>query len=437
MVYLPQSQQKTVGFLKPDGVDRSTELMALIKSNKYWKVTFELELKITLDQAILLYSNNAEDAAWISSLRATYGLDLVRNVCHASGSEKEAQHDFLWLQNLSILLDTTGPGSLLNSASQKPTSSKQSKYIKPVGVAATTRKHQSPNSRSAPVSETRKTTPLTKQPMTKRHPRSSLGAVSPATKSNQSTDSTETSSLRSTSKTQVKNSNAKRIESFGLTSKRVVSRYPGAVPLNRKRLSHMGSSNTTVDGSYKQKGAATSSSSIDDSQIIDEKDIKVEPTIEGNMNHPTQQTMPTTLANDNDIITPQATESIDTLSSSSSSQHTRESDYDKEVAATAVPSNSSATQFDSSLDPMDSSTMTRSKSPQVGNLKQRFEYLAKTQSLTTFTPRTNVALIKRNSSFTPEIAYCIKDLKPKNPAGSRVKSMVDFFMDENLHKWEF
>lgn len=153
---------------------------------------------------------------------------------------------------------------------------------------------------------------------------------------------------------------------------------------------------------------------------------------------------------------PYATESINTLTSSSTScsQHTRDSDHDAEVAAATSssatqlmmnPNINNVTRVDSPSDLMDrrrsssfspasvASSLTRPETPEIDNLRLRFESLAKSPT----GQSTTGAPIKRNSSITPEIASRIKDLKPKDPAGSRVKSMVEFFMDEKLHKWEF
>lgn len=59
------SQQRTVGFLKPDVIDRKTELMDLIKSNSQWNVTFEQELILSLGEAKVLYPLE-EEALWLS-----------------------------------------------------------------------------------------------------------------------------------------------------------------------------------------------------------------------------------------------------------------------------------------------------------------------------------------------------------------------------------
>ncbi|KAI8333310.1 hypothetical protein BC941DRAFT_115496 [Chlamydoabsidia padenii] len=136
---------------------------------------------------------------------------------------------------------------------------------------------------------------------------------------------------------------------------------------------------------------------------------------------------------------PYATESA-TSTSTSCSQHTRDSDHDAEVAATTSAARSTGVRIESPCELIDrrrsssfspasvASSLARPETPEVDNLRQRFESLGKSPIL---------GATKRNSSITPEIASRIKDLKPKDPAGSRVKSMVEFFMDEKLHKWEF
>ncbi|KAI9300921.1 hypothetical protein BJ944DRAFT_234390 [Cunninghamella echinulata] len=82
------------------------------------------------------------------------------------------------------------------------------------------------------------------------------------------------------------------------------------------------------------------------------------------------------------------------------------------------------------------STLPRPETPEVDNLRQRFESMSQLSAATNATTPPMVTA-KRNSSINPEVASRIKDLKPRDPVGSRVKSMVEFFMDENLHKWEF
>jgi hypothetical protein len=65
MVSLSQQQQRTVGFLKPDVIDRKTEHMDLIKSNPQWEVTFEQELILSLGEAKVLYPQE-DEASWLS-----------------------------------------------------------------------------------------------------------------------------------------------------------------------------------------------------------------------------------------------------------------------------------------------------------------------------------------------------------------------------------
>ncbi|SAM01381.1 hypothetical protein [Absidia glauca] len=470
MVSTTRIQQKTMGFLKPDSIDRTIELMTLIKSNKAWKVTFEREVTITLSQALLLYGDDIKNASWISSrpihafileganaikrwldfvgpadpeeakkaspesLRATYGLDLVRNVCHASGSEKEARHDLVWLQNVlpdnwAILLasTTTAPSKCKQSAGVAKATTPSSTNL----AASAPKKHQSATSNPATSFETKRTAPLAKQPMTKQRPKSSVGPRSSITGSTQPLGTAKVSPPRSTVK--APSNGQKKIGS--------AARHPGnptpssaAAPGNR-RLSR-GIANTTptrpTSQPEKQKSAAAATLTTDDSQMAqqssDEKDKRTEDSITPFL----QPAMPS----------PQATESIDTLASASttSSQHTRDSDYDAEVSATANRSLTMTHPMECTSTPelVKSTTPTysgRSTTPEVGALRQRFEGLAHSRSATT--PHTTRTFIKRTSSFTPEIAYRIKDLKPKDPTGSRVKSMVNFFMDENLHKWEF
>ncbi|KAI8890928.1 hypothetical protein K501DRAFT_34690 [Backusella circina FSU 941] len=70
----------------------------------------------------------------------------------------------------------------------------------------------------------------------------------------------------------------------------------------------------------------------------------------------------------------------------------------------------------------------RPETPEVDQLRQRFETIIKTPTENPKTPP---------SKISPEFVARIKEMRPKGPAGSRVKSMVELFMDENLNKWEF
>ncbi|CDH58814.1 predicted protein [Lichtheimia corymbifera JMRC:FSU:9682] len=83
-----------------------------------------------------------------------------------------------------------------------------------------------------------------------------------------------------------------------------------------------------------------------------------------------------------------------------------------------------------SLSPNSISSLPRPETPEVDNLRQRFESIAQIT-----TPNNNNK--SRPSTTSPDNPLKVKDMKPKSPSGARVKSMVDFFMDENLHKWEF
>ncbi|KAI8083169.1 uncharacterized protein BX664DRAFT_190449 [Halteromyces radiatus] len=183
-------------------------------------------------------------------------------------------------------------------------------------------------------------------------------------------------------------------------------------------------------------------------------------------------------AGDSGDNVPNASESLNTVPSVSTSfsQHTTESDHDAEVAAAtsaqsvkngdsngcnrdsngkcnndmmmmdSIRVESPFLQLDrrrsSSFSPVSvASSLTRPETPEVDNLRQRFEVLAQsaaaTSTMTTGSVTRSPVSVKRGSSITPEMASRIKDLKPRDPVGSRVKSMVEFFMDENLHKWEF
>lgn len=86
-----------------------------------------------------------------------------------------------------------------------------------------------------------------------------------------------------------------------------------------------------------------------------------------------------------------------------------------------------------SLSPNSISSLPRPETPEVDNLRQRFESIAQI----TTPNNNNKPYGTRPSTTSPDNPLKVKDMKPKSPSGARVKSMVDFFMDENLHKWEF
>ncbi|KAI8390086.1 hypothetical protein BD560DRAFT_442660 [Blakeslea trispora] len=87
----------------------------------------------------------------------------------------------------------------------------------------------------------------------------------------------------------------------------------------------------------------------------------------------------------------------------------------------------------SSFSPNSVISLPRPETPEVDQLRLRFENIIQTSTPTT------IDMVRRRSSpkIAPEIAHRIKDMKPRGPVGSRVKSMVELFMDENLNKWEF
>ncbi|KAF7725481.1 NME NM23 member 5 [Apophysomyces ossiformis] len=108
-----------------------------------------------------------------------------------------------------------------------------------------------------------------------------------------------------------------------------------------------------------------------------------------------------------------------------------DSEHDAEVAATTAAVCQATTERPSSarasFSPNSVASLPRPETPEIDQLRHRFETMAQV------TP----VIEKRKSTVSPEIAMRIKEMKPKDPVGERVKSMVVFFMDENLHKWEF
>ena len=114
-----------------------------------------------------------------------------------------------------------------------------------------------------------------------------------------------------------------------------------------------------------------------------------------------------------------------------------ESEHDAEVAAAMNhTSNIPSTAMDqsalrASLSPNSVTSLPRPETPEVDQLRQRFESFGQVGATN------SVNQFQHRKSLSPETALKIKDTRPKTPSGKRVKSMVNFFMDENLHKWEF
>ncbi|KAI9274680.1 hypothetical protein BDA99DRAFT_498225 [Phascolomyces articulosus] len=118
-----------------------------------------------------------------------------------------------------------------------------------------------------------------------------------------------------------------------------------------------------------------------------------------------------------------------------------ESEHDAEVAAaTNHTSNIPTTVTDqsilrSSLSPNSVTSLPRPETPEVDQLRQRFESFAQVGASNS--ANQNQQQQQHRKSLSPETALKIKDTRPKTPGGKHVKNMVNFFMDENLHKWEF
>ncbi|KAK4519795.1 uncharacterized protein ATC70_010037 [Mucor velutinosus] len=90
----------------------------------------------------------------------------------------------------------------------------------------------------------------------------------------------------------------------------------------------------------------------------------------------------------------------------------------------------------SSFSPTSIASLPRPETPEVDQLRLRFETIIQTS---TPVGNTQDVVARRPSSKLSqyELASRIKEMKPRGPVGSRVKSMVELFMDENLNKWEF
>lgn len=91
----------------------------------------------------------------------------------------------------------------------------------------------------------------------------------------------------------------------------------------------------------------------------------------------------------------------------------------------------------SSFSPNSVSSLPRPETPEVDQLRLRFETIIQTSSPNTPTSEFQPFPRRPSSKMSPEFISRIKDMKPKGPVGTKVKSMVELFMDENLNKWEF
>jgi hypothetical protein len=85
----------------------------------------------------------------------------------------------------------------------------------------------------------------------------------------------------------------------------------------------------------------------------------------------------------------------------------------------------------SSFSPNSVASLPRPETPEVDQLRLKFETIIQT------TTPAESQMLRRPSKISPEFVSRIKEMKPRGPAGARVKSMVELFMDENLNKWEF
>ncbi|GAN10227.1 hypothetical protein MAM1_0332c09765 [Mucor ambiguus] len=90
----------------------------------------------------------------------------------------------------------------------------------------------------------------------------------------------------------------------------------------------------------------------------------------------------------------------------------------------------------SSFSPTSIASLPRPETPEVDQLRLRFETIIQTSAPVGNTQ--DIAPRRPSSKLSQhEFASRIKEMKPRGPVGSRVKSMVELFMDENLNKWEF
>jgi hypothetical protein len=86
----------------------------------------------------------------------------------------------------------------------------------------------------------------------------------------------------------------------------------------------------------------------------------------------------------------------------------------------------------SSFSPNSVASLPRPQTPEVDQLRLKFETIIQTT-----TPVEPQMMRRPSSKMSSEFISRIKEMKPRGPAGARVKSMVELFMDENLNKWEF
>jgi hypothetical protein len=121
-------------------------------------------------------------------------------------------------------------------------------------------------------------------------------------------------------------------------------------------------------------------------------------------------------------------EKLDMVSHLSTCSSAATDEHDAEVAATTskkmtieIPVLTQSGR--SSFSP--TASLPRPETPEVDQLRLKFESLA--QSTT----------IKEQIKKPTSPISRIKDMRPRGAVGTRVRSMVELFMDENLNKWEF
>ncbi|KAG0167317.1 Nucleoside diphosphate kinase 7 [Apophysomyces sp. BC1034] len=476
---MSQQEDRTVGIIRPDAFEYKDRLMQLIRQADL-KVVLEKEMQLSEEQIIALGEGTLTE--WLTSqpvyafilegpdaiqrwrdvldpqdpdrvptsAQALYGTDLLRSVYHGSQSEEGAKHEVAWLQ--ALMSDDLSPTSVCKSTPGTKPLTKQSK-VKTTGSATKKTTTKPASKTAAPKSSTMRPAQSAKQSVqsvrttttrkpaptpagTKKSPpaiHSSTGGMS-KTRTTRTAAGSEmgaersgvTKSRRSSNVTPKTTTGAKestlppsRISNRNDTT--TVRRGNVAAPATTKKLSSTGgiSKNTPPKSVLTGRTRKYSKVRKDVAEEEKKKEGEIKPKVEEaevHMEHPKME----------------PGDSCETLSDIEPWNHKEtDSEHDAEVAAATAavcqaiaerPSSARA-----SFSPNSVASLPRPETPEVDQLRQRFETMAH------ITPGCE----KRKSTISPEIATRIKDLKPKDPAGTRVKSMVEFFMDENLHKWEF
>ncbi|CDS10855.1 hypothetical protein LRAMOSA11341 [Lichtheimia ramosa] len=360
--------------------------------------------------SVLLLESQDAVQQWLN-VKQELAKDLNQDDFYSSSSEASAKSDLLWYKSVvqKKRTATTGNGMTKSSsgaaATPKQRMATMTSNARSSAATATTRRRSAASSQDAGTSK---------------------GPKSDTMGSNRTSRNTSVPS-----RVPIKTS------SDGSNSNRVAKRSPASMATKKNNVA-----------TRKTKPAAASPSTLKESDQ-DETSAQVS-TTSTEMEKEQQQL-------DTPNVEPNHVEEIYPSTTTNGTREENESEHDAEVAATTrlanvassasvattatTMTNTTMTTDDrsstspsilrTSLSPNSISSLPRPETPEVDHLRQRFESIAQ------ITSPTNKPYGARPSTTSPDNPLKVKDMKPKSPSGARVKSMVDFFMDENLHKWEF